>query len=341
MKMDVITGELVNRAIEIYLKHAYQNAPQAKGRRVPEFPAAKSLRQILSEAHPFEDLTGGTPTSIAANPVPVAGGEAPRVYALRLGNSAYPHMKLAVMEAYFPGEFVFAVDRHDTFHFDPHLPGYDAWCELKEINRIVKEAVEDAWHKAGIPTLRGLREDRFDRPDLVRELRAEGHTLLVLDDDQHRAEILGGILRQAGYDVVIGPPGPPPKPDDTRVIRARKSSKGKSLRLPASVVPDADRVKDLCTLISKHRVALVILDVSYRTGQGPRVADALRMNSSTQEVPILGIYSRRDFGPDPDLFNASLRRPYRSEAILHLVELTLVRRSRGGSGIHKAVGDRD
>ena len=67
------------------------------------------------------------------------------------------------------------------------------------------------------------------------------------------------------------------------------------------------------------------------------MAGALRLNSRSQEIPILAIYSRRDFGPDPDLFTASLRRPYRTEAILQLVDSTLVRRGSGGSGLHKAV----
>ena len=109
------------------------------------------------------------------------------------------------------------------------------------------------------------------------------------------------------------------------------------MRLPASKCHNAAEVSDLCELIRRHKVALVVLDVSYRTGQGPRVAGALRLNALSQEIPILAIYSRRDFGPDPDLFDASLRRPYRTEAIKEVVEQVIYRRSSGGSGIHKPV----
>jgi hypothetical protein len=96
-------------------------------------------------------------------------------------------------------------------------------------------------------------------------------------------------------------------------------------------------VSELEKLIADHPVALIILDVSYRTGQGPQVATSLRMSSKSQEIPILGVYSRRDFGPDPDLFDVSLRRPYHADALLSLVDQVLVRRAPGSSGIHTAV----
>ncbi|GMV82480.1 MAG: hypothetical protein AMXMBFR7_36640 [Planctomycetota bacterium] len=313
MKMQDITGALLNQAVAIYTQHAFRGQAE-RARNLPRFAEAQSLAEILAGKHPFEDLTGGMPSTLAAEPVPLTGGSLPRVYALRLGNIAYPHMKLALVEAYFADEFVFAVDRHDTFHFEPNVPGYEAWCELKEINRLVKESIEDSWHKAGVPTFRGLREKAFKHPDLVRQLMREGQTLMVLDDDEARADILKGVLAEDGYAIVGGPAGPPPAPSEQDAFSAT-----------------------VCDLVREHRVALVVLDVSYLTGQGPRVAGALRLDARSQAVPILGIYSRRDFGPDPDLFDAALRRPYRKEALLELVHTTLVSRGRGGSGIHNAV----
>jgi len=333
MRFDQITGELLNRAVAVYVSHAYR----AKGsgtRQIPHFEPDETLPRILA-AHPhlFEDLSGaGTERAPEKKGKPM-----PRMYALRLGNAAYPHMKLAIVEAFFGDEFVLAVDRHDTFHFDPDVPGYQAWCELKEINRLVKESIEGAWHKAGLPTLRGLREERFSESGLAHKLRAAGHTILVLDDDQARAEILRGILMQAGYDAVLGPPGPQPNPDDTVVKRARKRASGESLRLPASACRGADDVRTLCELVVRHAVALILLDVSYRTGQGPRVGSALHLDPRGQDIPILGIYSRRDFGPDPEIFDVSIRRPYRTEDLVRLVQETLVHRGSSGSGLHPAV----
>lgn len=336
MLMGEITGKLLNQAVEIYLEHAYRRA-EIRRPKGPAFDDNASLKEIVGGAHPFEDLTGATVSLPSGEPVPVANSTTPRVYALPLGNESYPHMKLALVEVYYADEFVFVVDRHDTFHCEPNAPGYEAWCQLKEINRVVKEAIETAWSKAGIPTLHGLRKERFTRPDLVREMRAEGQGILVLDDDESRAEITKGILTTAGYAVIVGPPGPPPDLEDAAVQDAMKKAQGESLRLPASRVRNAGDVTELEKLIGDNLVALIILDVSYRTGQGPQVAASLRMSSKSQEIPILGVYSRRDFGPDPDLFDVSLRRPYHADALLSLVDQVLVRRAPGSSGLHKAV----
>jgi len=329
MRADQITGALLNKAVASFLSQAYRR--QVGVRKTPTFHPDQSLPQILAGVHPFEDL------SIAQGEAVPVSGAPPRVYALRLGNETYPHMKLALVEAYFHDEFVFSVDRHDTFHFEPSVPGYDAWCELKEINRILKEAIEDAWYREGIPTLRDLRERRFKPTDLVQGMRAEGQTILILDDDESRAEILRNLLAQAGYGVVVGPPGPRPDPTDTAVLQAQERAKGASLRLPAAHCRNASDTLSLSDMVRKNKVALTVLDVSYRTGQGPRVAGALQLNPLTQEIPIVAVYSRRDFGPDPDLFSGALRRPYRTEALLELVAQVLFRHGGSGSGIHKQV----
>jgi len=335
MRLNQITGELIMRAVDIYLTNAYRNRPERQ-KRPFELDPQKQLPEILTGAHPFEILAGDTTASLKAQPVSLTTGQAPRMYAIRLGNLSYPHMKLAIVEAFFQDEFVFTVDRHDTFHFEPEMPGFQAWCELKELNRLVKDSIEDAWHKAGIPTLRGLRESRFGRPGSSGGLDLTASTVMILDDDIERAGVLKEILTRSGYAPVVGPAGPRGESKAIADFEAA-AAKGRSVRLPPGLVPDAGNVQDLCALIHKAQAALIVLDISYRTGQGPRVAAGLRLDFRTQETPILGIYSMRDFGPDPDLFDAAIRRPYRTEALLDLISKTLVRRSPGGSGILKAV----
>ena len=330
MKAQQITGAMLNRAIEIYLHHAYRGSPPQH----PRFDEKAHFPQILvKQPQLFEDLSGPPSKSEGNHPLPT-----PRVFTLRLGSASYPHMKLALVEAFFPNEFVFAVDRHDTFHFDPNIPGYRAWCELKEINRLLKEAVEGAWYKERLPTLRGLREERFKDNDLAGKLRSAGHSLLVLDDDQSRAAIMRDVLARAGYRTVVGPPGPKPSVTDTVMVRARRRARGSSLRVPpSSNQKDVEDVRGLRDQVMREAVALIILDVSYRTGQGPRVANALRLDPQCQDIPILGIYSRRDFGPDPDLYDAALRRPYRTEALLQVVKSALMMHGASGSGLHKPI----
>lgn len=329
MKAEKITGAMLNRAIEIYLHHAYRGAPPQH----PRFDEKTGFPQILArQPHLFEDLSCASVESEGDESL-----ASPRVFALRLGSASYPHMKLALVEAFFPNEFVFAVDRHDTFHFDPNVPGYRAWCELKEINRLLKEAIEGAWYKEHLPTLRGLRENRFKDDELAGRLRSAGHSVLILDDDQPRAEIMRDVLARAGYRTVVGPPGPKPTVSETVMLRARRRARGSSLRMPPGAVRGAEDVRDLRDLIVREAVALIVLDVSYRTGQGPRVANALHLDPRSQDIPILGVYSRRDFGPDPDVFDAALRRPYRTEALLAVVKGALTMHGASGSGLHKPV----
>jgi CheY-like chemotaxis protein len=329
MKAEQITGAMLNRAIDLYLQHAYRGGSHER----PLFDERAAFPQILArQPDLFEDLSGPPVRSDDQTAL-----SSPRVFALRLGNASYPHMKLALVEAFFSNEFVFAVDRHDTFHFDPNVPGYRAWCELKEINRLLKESIEGSWYKEGLPTLRSLREQRFKDNELAGKLRSAGHSVLVLDDDQARAEIMRDVLTRAGYRTVIGPPGPRPSVTETVMMRARRRAHGASLRVPPSAVRDTDDVRGLRDLIVHEAVALIILDVSYRTGQGPRVANALHMDPRSQDIPILGIYSRRDFGPDPDLFDAALRRPYRTEALLEVVKGALTMHGASGSGLHKPI----
>ncbi len=331
MKAEHITGAMLNRAIDLYLRHAYRGGSRER----PLFDDQATVPQILTrQPDLFEDLSGPLARAERAGAL-----QAPRVFALRLGNVSYPHMKLALVEAYFPNEFVFAVDRHDTFHFDPNVPGHRAWCELKEINRLLKEAIEGAWYKEGLPTLRGLREQRFKDNELAGNLRSSGHALLVLDDDQARAEITRDLLTRVGYRTVLGPAGPKPIASETVVLRARRRARGQSLRLPPSAVHGSEDVRGLRDLIVREAVVLIVLDVSYRTGQGPCVANALHLDPRSQDIPILGIYSRRDFGPDPDLFDASLRRPYRTEALLEVVKSALTMHGASGSGLHQPIRD--
>ena len=334
MKIDQITGAILNKTIAIYELHAYKGRA-GKTHKTFAFEPTETLPQILAKSHPFEDHCAPPEENKTGEPLT---STPTRMYALRIGNSAYPHMKMALVEFYLPDEFVFVVARHDTFHFEPDVPGYQAWCELKEINRLIKDSIEAAWHKAGIPTLRGLREERFKHADIARELRLGGQSILILDEDESRAGILSAILNEEGYQAKIGPIGPVPDPNNPEVIKARERADAQkhSLRLPASACPAADDVSRICETFGKIPPAMILLDMSYCTGQGPRVASNLKMDVRCQDVPIIGIYSRRDFGPDPDTFDASLRRPYRSDVLLKLVEQTLMRRS-GGSGSFNTV----
>lgn len=79
-------------------------------------------------------------------------------YALRLGNRAYPHMKLVVVAAP-DGQALFCADTHDR-HFQDLIGSPDPrLAELVARNETIARAIEDAWSARGLLTSRAyLRE---------------------------------------------------------------------------------------------------------------------------------------------------------------------------------------
>ena len=138
-------GEL-RRAADLYLSIAYVSAPVpgAVLKRLDWSPG-KSLAELLS-GPPFERV--GTAKT----------GDA--IVALRLGNSRYPHMKLQIQAWDSSDGFLLSVNTHDqVLSLDPNSPEAPAFQSLQAENQRTKEAIEQAWDAAGLPTfLRFLRD---------------------------------------------------------------------------------------------------------------------------------------------------------------------------------------
>ena len=139
----------LRRAIALYLAEAYPGGePPASVRRRIEWPEGASLAEVLA-APRFEHSKAGE-------------GE---TYALRLGNSKYPHMKMQVQE--WPNEagYMLSVNTHDqVLGLDPSAVDAGAFRALQEENQAIKEAIERAWDREGLPTfLRYLRDYLADQ----------------------------------------------------------------------------------------------------------------------------------------------------------------------------------
>src|SRR5262249_56025261 len=82
------------------------------------------------------------------------------VYALRLGNYHYPHMKLQIQPWPNAAGFLLSVNTHDqVLSLDPNAADAPAFRALQAENQRLKETIEQAWDQAGLPTfLRYLRE---------------------------------------------------------------------------------------------------------------------------------------------------------------------------------------
>jgi hypothetical protein len=139
--------DLLRSAVNIYLGVAYPAGV------VPEGVQRRLVWQ--DRCAPLE-LLGASPFERAGK----APGRPAPVYALRLGNHRYPHMKLQIQPWPNDAGFMLSVNSHDQVTgialnaVDAH-----AFRELQVENQRLKEAIEEAWDGAGLPTfLRYLRD---------------------------------------------------------------------------------------------------------------------------------------------------------------------------------------
>ena len=139
---------LVVRAIDAYLRCAYEGAP-------PESVAARADEVRRASAGALYDC-------------PAFERDAPPGvvrYALRLGNSCYPHMKLVIEHLPARDAWFFRADTHDDHVVvEPSDPDYRAFQALTARNRAIAAAIESAWALDGLDTFRAfLRRDLESR----------------------------------------------------------------------------------------------------------------------------------------------------------------------------------
>jgi hypothetical protein len=144
--------DVLRNAMEIYVALAYPTGPPPEAvRRRLDWPAEIDAETLLTHP-PFERVKGADATS------------AP-IFALRLGNTRYPHMKLQVQPWPTSAGFMLSVNTHDqVLSIDPNSPDAPAFRALQAENQRLKESIEQAWDQAELPTfLRYLREYIADR----------------------------------------------------------------------------------------------------------------------------------------------------------------------------------
>jgi hypothetical protein len=143
--------DILHQAVDIYLGLAYpSSAPPEAVRRRLEWPANVDAAALLTQP-PFERAGK-------------SGGSAP-IYALRLGNARYPHMKFQVQPWPNDAGFMLSVNTHDqVLALNLNAADGPAFRELQAENQRIKEAIEQAWDQMGLPTflsyLRKYIEDR-------------------------------------------------------------------------------------------------------------------------------------------------------------------------------------
>jgi hypothetical protein len=139
--------DLLRQAAGLYLGIAYPTGV---------IPDVVRRRLEWREASPPDESLARPPFERAGK----APGQQTPIYALRLGNHRYPHMKLQIQP--WPNEagFMLSVNTHDQVA-GVNLSELDAQAfrDLQAENQRLKERIEQAWDEAGLPTfLRYLRD---------------------------------------------------------------------------------------------------------------------------------------------------------------------------------------
>jgi hypothetical protein len=132
--------DLLRNAVDTYLAIAYRSGeiPETVQRRLV-WPAGLTAEELFTKP-PFE-RAGKAP----GHPGPI--------YALRLGNERYPHMKLQIQP--WPNEagLMLSVNTHDQVAgLDAGAADAQAFRDLQAENQRLKEEIEQAWDDSGLPT---------------------------------------------------------------------------------------------------------------------------------------------------------------------------------------------
>jgi hypothetical protein len=130
---------IVKKAIEIYLPLAYPSGqiPEVTRGRMAPVMAAADTSPIQAEWFEAADKDGRA------------------VYRLRLGQVAYPHMKLSVEESPDGKGYLLLADAHDNHLMAAETsPDAKFLAELRKNNAALVEKIQTAWTQAGLPTFR-------------------------------------------------------------------------------------------------------------------------------------------------------------------------------------------
>jgi hypothetical protein len=147
---------MLRRAIKLFVQYAYCDGvlPDALQQRLTALETDRPLPELLDNP-PFEHYLSESPFRCT-------------VYAIKLGSTHYPHLKMEIRP--FPNDlgFFFWVDTHDQFGaFDEKMRGYADWCKLGQRNRELKQTIESAWAEHHLPTFAQAFQENASRQSLA------------------------------------------------------------------------------------------------------------------------------------------------------------------------------
>lgn len=169
-------NQMVQLATQVFLKHAYPKGVPSAIQEMSNALATLDSEEELLQWSRLEKENGR--------------------YHLRLGNHAYPHMKLVfLLEGNHP---VFYVDAHDShFNLPPNVPGHERLIALRKFNSDLKKEIEKALLAQSL-TIFG-----HNQPTQVKTgSRCLGMTVLAIDDEDQILDMLSIIVKSMGADFI-------------------------------------------------------------------------------------------------------------------------------------------
>lgn len=235
MNLKDFTAGMIREAVAIYLEEAFGGTRPR--RRVPDLAGLATIDQVIPL---MEDEARRHADGVRA-----------RRWVLRLGNSRYPNMKLALEEYLLAGEFVLTVDTHDEAVILPGDPDEEKWRAIRRWNLALKRRIEERWRRARLPTYGALRA-LVARPRGGRRTGPPRGSVLVVDDEPDIADTVAALLTGEGF-------------------RVRTASDG----------------TDALEKLGRERPDLILMDYEMPRMKGTEVCARIRRSRDLAGIPIL------------------------------------------------------
>lgn len=194
MKIEDINFDIYKKAINVYLDIAYPNG-------VKEYNFCYKIIKSLNEALTLKELMPVFEEQIISMDINFEI----RRYIVRLGSEKYPFIKLVLQEAEAAGDFGFYVDRHTEYlALASSSKSFDEEKKIKEYTRGLKQKIEEAYDKQGIPTFKQIIKEFIRRLNQIKsniEINKNGINVLLVDDDKDVLELDRLSLEILGYNV--------------------------------------------------------------------------------------------------------------------------------------------
>jgi len=180
MRLENITGEMLNKALEIYCEYAWPAFITAKCEELSTWDMNSRGEDLLGF---LNDESGKTK------------GIKHRRYTIRVGNERYPFMKQGIEEWNREGEFFLYVATNDEMELPGDDPDKSAWKHQRHYKDEQKRKIEEAWSSAGLPTLKDTK--------LMCPVH-EGQKLAIMGENAgFEADAIAALLGEEGYQTLV------------------------------------------------------------------------------------------------------------------------------------------